>query len=112
MAELIMPWLYMLLGPTILGIVAVKLYRYKITRSSASTVATALLLLPEGITIILLSILTGSYPLFDINTYRPLAVGLRGSMLPIALVVLGLEIALVMYYRRHIKELQRQEGRK
>jgi len=81
-----MPYVYTGLSFALWILVMTKLVYFRrgtLTPPSVS-VAIIILLSLEAISISMLALLTGPYPIMSIDTYRPVVVSLRGAMLPIA----------------------------
>lgn len=87
MVQTIMPYLYAMLAVSLFANVSTLLWIWYhdafVDRSPA--VLLAIMLGFETLTIGLLAVITGPYPLLDINHYRQFVVAMRGAMLPISI---------------------------
>lgn len=96
MVQEIMPYLYTALAISLLSNVSTLLYMWYHDAfvSKSPALLLAIMLAFQTAVVGLLAVITGPYPLLDINHYRQFVVAMRGAMLPISI---SLQVLLVRH---------------
>lgn len=102
MAQNAMPWIYAALGPGLatLAFLVMAYWRKGWAIPDYAKAGIAVIVGFESISIIMLAILTGPFPLLSIDTYRPIVVSLRGFMLPVTLAIVHMMISNIFRIRK------------